>query len=116
MSSGSEWWRGCVIYQIYPRCARDTTGDGSGDLRGVAKRLDHVACLGVDAIWLSPFFESPMADMGYDISDHRAVDPMFGTLEDFDQLVAEAHRLDRKSTRLNSSHVKISYAVFCLKK
>ena len=96
MSSGSEWWRGCVIYQIYPRSFQDTTGDGSGDLRGVTKRLDHVACLGVDAIWLSPFFESPMADMGYDISDHRAVDPIFGTLEDFDQLVAEAHRLGLK--------------------
>src|SRR5690606_37273954 len=78
------------------RSFQDTTGDGSGDLRGVTKRLDHVACLGVDAVWLSPFFESPMADMGYDISDHRAVDPIFGTLEDFDQPVAEAHRLGLK--------------------
>ena len=90
--NGSEWWRGCVIYQVYPRSFQDTTGDGSGDLRGVTRRLGHIASLGVDAVWLSPFFKSPMADMGYDVSDYRAVDPMFGTLEDFDALVAEAHR------------------------
>jgi len=90
------WWRGCVIYQIYPRSFQDTTGDGSGDLRGLTGRLAHVASLGVDAIWLSPFFKSPMADMGYDVSDYCAVDPMFGTLEDFDAMVAEAHRLGLK--------------------
>jgi len=88
-----EWWRGCVIYQIYPRSFQDTTGDGSGDLAGVTRRLGHVAALGADAVWLSPFFKSPMADMGYDVSDYREVDPMFGTLADFDALVAEAHRL-----------------------
>ncbi|SJM29773.1 hypothetical protein BQ8482_111703 [Mesorhizobium delmotii] len=95
-SDNAEWWRGCVIYQIYPRSFQDTTGDGSGDLRGVASRLVHVASLGVDAVWLSPFFKSPMADMGYDVSDYTAVDPMFGTSEDFDAVVAEAHRLGLK--------------------
>jgi alpha-glucosidase len=92
----AEWWRGCVIYQIYPRSFQDTTGDGIGDLPGITRRLPYVASLGVDAIWLSPFFKSPMADMGYDVSDYEAVDPMFGTLEDFDRLVAEAHRLGLK--------------------
>lgn len=98
MAAGDRigWWRGCVIYQIYPRSFQDTTGDGSGDLRGIANRLEHVASLGVDAIWLSPFFKSPMADMGYDVSDYCAVDPMFGGMEDFDALVAEAHRLGLK--------------------
>lgn len=98
MAAGDRigWWRGCVIYQIYPRSFQDTTGDGSGDLRGIANRLEHIASLGVDAIWLSPFFKSPMADMGYDVSDYRAVDPMFGGMEDFDALVAEAHRLGLK--------------------
>ncbi|AZO59024.1 DUF3459 domain-containing protein [Mesorhizobium sp. M1A.F.Ca.IN.022.07.1.1] len=97
MAGGNaEWWRGCVVYQIYPRSFQDTTGDGSGDLKGVTSRLAHVASLGVDAVWLSPFFKSPMADMGYDVSDYRDVDPMFGTLEDFDALVAEAHRLGLK--------------------
>ncbi|RUU31728.1 alpha-glucosidase family protein [Mesorhizobium sp. M6A.T.Ce.TU.016.01.1.1] len=92
----AEWWRGCVIYQIYPRSFQDTTGDGGGDLRGIASRLAHVASLGVDAIWLSPFFKSPMADMGYDVSDYTAVDPMFGKSEEFDAVVAEAHRLGLK--------------------
>lgn len=92
----AEWWRGCVIYQIYPRSFQDTTGDGGGDLRGIASRLAHVASLGVDVIWLSPFFKSPMADMGYDVSDYTAVDPMFGTSEEFDAVVAEAHRLGLK--------------------
>ncbi|ESZ27511.1 MULTISPECIES: alpha-glucosidase family protein [unclassified Mesorhizobium] len=92
----ADWWRGCVIYQIYPRSFQDATGDGSGDLSGITPRLAHVASLGVDAVWLSPFFKSPMADMGYDVSDYQAVDPMFGTLDDFDALVAEAHRLGLK--------------------
>src|SRR5262249_60676003 len=97
MSTGNaDWWRGAVIYQIYPRSFQDTTGDGTGDLAGVVQRLPYVASLGVDAIWLSPFFRSPMADMGYDVSDYTAVDPMFGTLTDFDRLVAEAHRLGLK--------------------
>lgn len=94
--AAGEWWRGCVIYQIYPRSFQDTTGDGGGDLAGVVRRLGHVAWLGVDAVWLSPFFQSPMADMGYDVSDYCAVDPLFGTLADFDAVVAEAHRLGLK--------------------
>jgi alpha-glucosidase len=90
------WWRGSVIYQVYPRSFQDTTGDGTGDLSGITARLPYIASLGVDAIWLSPFFKSPMADMGYDVSDYEAVDPMFGTPEDFDRLIAEAHRLGLK--------------------
>ncbi|MER8771793.1 alpha-glucosidase family protein [Mesorhizobium sp. M0092] len=96
MADNAQWWRGCVIYQIYPRSFQDTTGDGSGDLLGITSRLANVASLGVDAVWLSPFFKSPMADMGYDVSDYCAVDPMFGTSEDFDALIAEAHRLGLK--------------------
>lgn len=91
-----EWWRGAVIYQIYPRSFFDSNGDGVGDLAGIVDRLDYVAGLGVDAIWVSPFFASPMADFGYDVSDYRAVDPIFGTLDDFDRLVARAHVLGLK--------------------
>ncbi|MBY0303868.1 MAG: DUF3459 domain-containing protein [Sphingomonas sp.] len=87
------WWRGAVIYQIYPRSFADTRGDGVGDLPGITARLDHVASLGVDAIWISPFFSSPMRDYGYDVADYRDVDPMFGTLADFDALLARAHEL-----------------------
>ncbi|MGM0826188.1 MAG: alpha-glucosidase family protein [Pseudomonadota bacterium] len=88
---GADWWRGAVIYQIYPRSFMDSRGDGIGDLQGVIDRLDYIASLNVDAIWLSPFFTSPMKDFGYDISDYCDVDPMFGTLEDFDRLVEAAH-------------------------
>ncbi|WP_133501057.1 alpha-glucosidase family protein [Cognatilysobacter terrigena] len=91
-----QWWRGGVIYQIYPRSFLDTNGDGIGDLPGIIEKLDYVASLGVDAIWISPFFKSPMADFGYDIADPRAVDPMFGTLDDFDRLLAKAHSLGVK--------------------
>jgi alpha-glucosidase len=94
--TGANWWRGAAIYQIYPRSFQDTTGNGVGDLAGVVDRLGHVASLGVDAVWLSPFFKSPMADMGYDVSDYCAVDPLFGTLENFDAVVAEAHLLGLK--------------------
>lgn len=87
----SGWWRGATIYQIYTRSFQDTNGDGIGDLPGIVRRLDYVASLGVDAIWISPFFKSPMADYGYDISDYRQVDPQFGTLDDFDRLLKEAH-------------------------
>lgn len=86
-----DWWRGAVIYQIYPRSFQDTNGDGIGDMAGIAQRLGHVALLGVDAIWISPFFTSPMKDFGYDVSDYCDVDPMFGTLADFDQVIATAH-------------------------
>ena len=92
----ADWWRGAVIYQIYPRSFQDSNGDGIGDLRGITQRLPYVARLGVDAIWLSPFFKSPMKDMGYDVSDYCDVDPSFGTLEDFDAMVARAHELGLK--------------------
>jgi alpha-glucosidase len=87
-----EWWQKGVIYQIYPRSFADSNGDGVGDLRGVLHKLDYLTWLGVDAIWLSPIYPSPMADFGYDISDYCNVHPLFGTLEDFDELVAESHR------------------------
>jgi alpha-glucosidase len=92
----ADWWRGATLYQIYPRSFFDSNGDGIGDLNGVTARLDYVQSLGVDGIWLSPFFASPMRDFGYDVSDHFAVDPMFGTLGDFDSLVARAHALQLK--------------------
>jgi alpha-glucosidase len=88
-----DWWRGSVTYQVYPRSFQDSDGDGIGDLPGITRRLDHIAALGVDAVWLSPVFTSPMADMGYDVSDYRGIDPLFGTLEDFDAMVARAHEL-----------------------
>ncbi|GGO87376.1 alpha-glucosidase [Marinobacterium nitratireducens] len=91
-----DWWRGAVIYQIYPRSFFDSNGDGIGDLPGITAKLDYVASLNVDAIWLSPFFRSPMKDFGYDVSDYRDVDPLFGSLEDFDCLVARAHELGLK--------------------
>lgn len=93
LSLDADWWRGAAIYQIYPRSFQDSNGDGVGDLRGITDRLSYVANLGVDAIWISPFFTSPMEDFGYDVSDHCSVDPMFGTLEDFDALIATAHEL-----------------------
>jgi alpha-glucosidase len=92
----TDWWRGAVVYQIYPRSFRDSNGDGVGDLRGVIEKLDHVASLGCDAIWLSPFFTSPMKDYGYDVADYRDVDPMFGTIADADALIARAHALGLK--------------------
>ena len=96
MQARSEWWRGAALYQIYPRSFADSNGDGIGDLAGAVSRLEYVASLGVDGIWLSPFFTSPMRDFGYDVSDYRAVDPIFGTLADFDALVARAHALGLK--------------------
>jgi alpha-glucosidase len=86
-----DWWRGAVIYQIYPRSYQDSTGDGIGDLAGIVKRLPYIASLGVDAIWISPFFTSPMKDFGYDVSDYCDVDPMFGALSDFDAVIETAH-------------------------
>src|ERR687897_994194 len=85
------WWRDGVLYQIYPRSFQDTDGDGIGDLRGIIARLEHLITLGIDAVWIAPIYPSPMADFGYDISDHFAVDPLFGTLADFDRLIAAAH-------------------------
>ena len=86
------WWRGATIYQIYPRSFADSNHDGIGDIPGITARLDHIARLGVDAIWLSPVFLSPQKDFGYDVSDHTAIDPIFGTLHDFDAMVERAHR------------------------
>jgi len=92
----TPWWKGAAIYQIYPRSFLDSNGDGVGDLAGITARLDHVASLGVDAIWISPFFTSPMRDFGYDVADYCAVDPVFGALADFDALIARAHGLGLK--------------------
>ncbi|APH70494.1 alpha-amylase family glycosyl hydrolase [Aquibium oceanicum] len=90
------WWKRGIVYQIYPRSFQDTNGDGIGDLEGIRRRLDYLAWLGVEAIWISPFYPSPMADFGYDVCDYRGVDPMFGTMEDFERLVEDAHARDLK--------------------
>ena len=92
-NSNPNWWREAIIYQVYPRSFLDTNGDGVGDLAGVTEKLDYIASLGVDIVWLSPFFKSPMADFGYDIEDYCDVDPLFGDLADFDRMVAKAHSL-----------------------
>lgn len=91
-----EWWRGAIIYQIYPRSFKDTSGDGVGDLRGIVEGLDYIASLGVDGIWISPFFTSPMKDFGYDVADYCGIDPIFGSFEDFDEIIRCAHRLGLK--------------------
>ncbi|OYO11554.1 glucohydrolase [Enemella evansiae] len=90
--NATPWWKQAVGYQVYPRSFADSDGDGIGDLRGVTSRLDHLAELGIDLLWLSPIYPSPMVDNGYDISDYRGIDPTFGTLEDVDELIAEARR------------------------
>ncbi len=109
----ADWWRGAVIYQIYPRSFQDSSGDGIGDLSGIVLRLPYIASLGVDAIWISPFFTSPMKDFGYDVSDYCDVDPMFGTLSDFDALVETAHQLGlRVMIDLVLSHTSDQHAWF----
>ncbi|WP_216850040.1 MULTISPECIES: alpha-amylase family glycosyl hydrolase [unclassified Acidisoma] len=90
------WWQRGIVYQVYPRSFQDTNGDGVGDLRGIAERLDYLVSLGVDAVWLSPIYPSPMADFGYDVADYCGIDPIFGTMADFDALVARAHGLGLK--------------------
>ena len=96
LAADPDWWRGAVIYQIYPRSFQDSNGDGVGDLNGITARLPHIAGLGADAIWISPFFTSPMKDFGYDVSDYCDVDPLFGSLQDFDALVARATEVGLK--------------------
>ncbi|MEK9908562.1 MAG: alpha-amylase family glycosyl hydrolase, partial [Aquiluna sp.] len=92
-SAPEKWWRNAVIYQIYPRSFADGNGDGMGDLLGVHDRLEALKELGVDAVWFSPFFTSPQKDAGYDVSDYTDIDPRFGTLADFDRVLAKAHDL-----------------------
>ncbi len=107
------WWRDAVVYQIYPRSFQDSDGDGIGDLRGIAQRLDHLVYLGVDAFWLSPIYPSPLADFGYDVSDYTNVDPVFGSLEDLDALVREAHERGlRVLLDLVPSHTSIEHPWF----
>lgn len=112
-TGAADWWRGAVVYQVYPRSFADSNGDGVGDLRGVTAHLEHIASLGVDAVWLSPFFTSPMKDFGYDVADYCDVDPIFGTLADFDELVEKAHRLGlRIITDLVFAHTSDLHAWF----
>src|SRR5690606_17419410 len=94
--STNPWWRGAVIYQAYPRSLMDANNDGIGDIPGIISKLDYIASLGVDAIWVSPFFKSPMKDFGYDIANYREIDPIFGTLADFDELIVKAHERNIK--------------------
>jgi len=109
----TEWWRTAVIYQIYPRSFADSDGDGTGDLPGITRHLDHVARLGADAVWLSPFYPSPQRDGGYDVADYRAVDPMYGTLDDFDALAHRAHELGvRVIVDLVPNHCSAEHRLF----
>src|SRR6266403_1502011 len=96
MTQQHEWWQKGVIYQIYPRSFQDSNGDGVGDLPGILSRLDYLTWLGVDAIWLSPVYPSPMVDFGYDVSNYTDIDPIFGDLAEFDALLADVHARDIK--------------------
>lgn len=96
LAADKDWWRGAVIYQVYPRSYQDANGDGIGDLKGLTQRLPYIADLGADAVWISPFFKSPMKDFGYDVSDYRDIDPIFGNLADFDEMIQAAHDLELK--------------------
>ncbi len=89
----ADWWRQAVIYQIYPRSFADGNGDGIGDLKGVLSRVTYLKSLGIDAVWFSPFFPSALADGGYDVDDYRNIDPRIGTLEEFDQVIGELHKV-----------------------
>jgi alpha-glucosidase len=112
-TSQSDWWRTAVIYQVYPRSFADSNGDGLGDLPGITSRLPHLVDLGVDAIWLSPFYTSPQNDAGYDVADYCDVDPIFGTLDDFDRLRAESTRLGlRLIVDLVPNHTSSEHAWF----
>src|SRR5689334_10605335 len=90
------WWQRGVVYQIYPRSFQDTNRDGVGDLEGILRRLEYCAALGIDAIWLSPIYPSPMVDFGYDVADYTGIEPLFGTMHDFDLLLADVHRRGMK--------------------
>src|ERR1700688_1091519 len=92
--TGPEWWRHAVIYEIYPRSFQDSDGDGVGDIKGITARLDYLHDLGIDAIWITPMYPSPGIDYGYDISDYTAIDPLYGSMADLDNLVAEAKKRD----------------------
>ena len=114
-STSTQWWRSAVIYQVYPRSFADSNGDGIGDLPGITSRLEALAYLGIDAIWLSPFMRSPQKDAGYDVSDYRDVDPLFGSLDDFDAMVARAHELGmRVLVDLVPNHTSDQHAWFKL--
>jgi alpha-glucosidase len=95
MKKFSRWWESAVIYQVYPRSFQDTNDDGIGDLEGITQRLPHLIDLGVDAVWISPVFRSPMNDFGYDISDYEDIDPIFGSMADFERLIEEAQSRDQ---------------------
>src|SRR5688572_2564411 len=90
---GRPWWESAVVYQVYPRSFQDSNGDGIGDLPGITERLQHIADLGASAVWLSPIFRSPMKDFGYDVADYTDIDPIFGSIADFDRLAERAHAL-----------------------
>src|SRR3954469_8848951 len=95
-SVSEQWWKKSVVYQIYPKSFQDTTGNGTGDIRGIINRLDYIKKLGVDVIWLTPVYQSPQKDNGYDISDYFSIDPAYGTMADFEELLNEAHKRDIK--------------------
>ena len=92
----TEWWKKSVVYQVYPKSFQDSNGDGVGDLNGIRQRLPYLKELGIDVMWLNPIYASPQVDNGYDISDYRMIEPTFGTMEDFDALLAEAHEMGLK--------------------
>ena len=90
-NAGNDWWRHAVVYQIYPRSFADANGDGVGDVAGIRSKIPYLAALGIDALWISPWYPSPMKDAGYDVSDYRDIEPLFGTLAEADGLISEAH-------------------------
>ena len=93
VTAGNEWWRNAVVYQVYPRSFADANGDGTGDVEGIRSRIPYLAKLGVDAIWMNPWYPSPLLDGGYDVADYRSIAPMFGSLDDAQALIEDAHSL-----------------------
>ena len=110
----SSWWQTTSIYQVYPRSFQDSDGDGVGDIPGITSRLEYLAELGVEGVWLSPIYKSPMKDFGYDISDFMEVDPIFGTMDDFKEMANRAHELGTDKSSLVFIHIDHSITVFCL--